>query len=71
MDIKFDKKTGRILSCTVEGKIRKAGDVLRIADDALPDDFMATFAQGKYLVQKGKIVKNKAYRKPKDTPPEL
>jgi hypothetical protein len=56
MDIKFDLNTGRILSCTIEGKIDKADNVITVDDVVLPEDFMSMFPLGKYLVRDGDIV---------------
>lgn len=59
MDLKFDKNTGRILSCIVSGKLPPSEEVLSLAEEELPEDFMATFPLGKYLVKNGEIVENK------------
>jgi len=64
MDIKFDKKSGRILSCTIEGKIAKTGEVLTVDETMLPEDFIAMFPLGKYLVKKGEIIENPKFVMP-------
>ena len=56
MDIKYDLKTGRILSCTIEGKIEKTDNVVTLNDAQMPADFMTMFPLGKYLVRDGDIV---------------
>ncbi len=71
MDVKFNQDTGRILSCTIEGKIERAEDVLTINDAALPKDFVAMFPLGKYLVKKGAIVESKKFVMPKIRPRDL
>jgi len=68
MDIKFDKKTGKVLSCTIEGKIEKADNVLTIDDATLPEDFTQMFPLEKYLVKKAKIVENKKFVMPEMKP---
>jgi hypothetical protein len=60
---------GRIVSCTAddwetEEAASEDEQVLRIHDEELPEDFVRTFAAGKYLVRKGKVVKNRAYQPP-------
>jgi hypothetical protein len=64
MDIRFVKQSGQILSCVIEGKIKKTDDVITIADNDLPKDFLVTFPLGKYLVKGHKIVENKEYVMP-------
>jgi hypothetical protein len=66
MIIRYDDK-GRVLSCTVDSWAADghAGDrVLRVADDELPEDFLATFALGKYVVRRQKVVENKDFAPP-------
>jgi len=65
MDIKFDLRSGRILSCAVEGKLAKAEDILTVTDSLLPQDFMSMFSLGKYVVKDGEIVENKKFAMPK------
>jgi len=65
MDIKFDRKSGRILSCTVEGKTAKADDVMSIDEALVPPDFMTMFPLGKYLVKNDEIVEKKNFKTPK------
>jgi hypothetical protein len=62
---------GRILSCAqefpgTEPDPASSGTepVLHIPEEKLPEDFLRTFAAGKYLVRKGKVVKNRAYKPP-------
>jgi len=68
MDIKFDQDTGRILSCTIEGKIEKTDNVITIDDAHLPADFMTMFPLGKYLVRDGEIIDKDAPEKPENKP---
>jgi len=68
MDIKFVKESGRILSCVIEGKVEKSDDVIRVANDVLPKDFLAMFPMGKYLVRRGKIVENMKLGIPEQQP---
>jgi hypothetical protein len=70
MIIRYDED-GRILSCAQEFPGTEpdlassaAERVLHIPDQELPEDFLRTFAAGKYLVRKGKVVKNRAYKPP-------
>ena len=63
MDIKYDEK-GRILSCSTVKKVERGKNILKVPEKALPEDFLATFALGKYRVSKGKIVENKNFIPP-------
>jgi hypothetical protein len=66
-------KGGRILSCAAddweskEGPAADSHAVLKVPDDALPEDFAATFVAGKYIVRRKKIVPNKDYARPEWT----
>ncbi len=65
MDLKFDRATGRILACVVSGKLPPSEEILSIADQDLPEDFMAAFPLGKYLVKNGELVENKKFTRTK------
>jgi len=70
MNIKYHKKSNRILSISKSGVIGKADQVIAINDSELPKDFMKTFGLGKYLIKKGKLIKNNKFVMPGKKSPQ-
>ncbi|MBW2635957.1 MAG: hypothetical protein JRC86_00270 [Deltaproteobacteria bacterium] len=65
MNIKFEQN-GRILACGIAEQIPAADNVIVIDDKDIADDFLRTFALGKYRVdpQKKKLVEKKDFKMP-------
>lgn len=74
MNIKFDERGG-IISCGNPSQIPAAENVIEVDDKVLPQDFLRTFALGKYIVdpKKKKLVENKKFKMPErpQSPDEL
>lgn len=54
MNIRYDDK-GNILAAGTADEIN-VGQILSVSN--VPEDFLTTFARGKYIVQNGEIVEN-------------
>lgn len=65
MIIKFDKKSGRIISICMSEPIKPAESALSVDEADLPKDFMKTFAYGKYFIRKGKLTANTKFSMPR------
>jgi len=65
MNIRFNED-GKILACGIPGQIPDSTNVITVADKDIPEDFLRTFALGKYCVdpQKKKLVENKQFKMP-------
>jgi hypothetical protein len=59
---------GRILSCSVDEAEIEHERVLQVPEDQLPDDFLSTFALGKYHVEDGELVENPDFVPPETSP---
>lgn len=49
MNIRFEKN-GQILACGIPEQVQAADNVIVIDNNDIPDDFLLTFALGKYSV---------------------
>lgn len=65
MQVKYDSK-GRVLSCGAGEFPGRGQKVVEIPDDDLPDDFLARFAVGKYVIRDGQLTRNPEFT-PEDT----
>ncbi len=65
MNVKFDQN-GRILACGIAGQLPDVDNVIKVDDKDLPQDFLQTFAMGKYRVDRKekRLVENKKFKMP-------
>jgi hypothetical protein len=68
MQISYDDE-GRILAVSPLEGVLTGDNILSIPDDKAPEDLLATFALGRYIVRKGKLEQAKNAPEPPDDDP--